>query len=71
MAHIHDTYVTEIVRLMKDVSSQNLGLLLDVGHLNVSASALGYERENFIAIQVGDLKELSAEKVFKYFEKHI
>lgn len=38
---------TEVVQLMKDVSSKNLGILLDVGHLNVSSKALGYSRKQF------------------------
>ena len=38
----------EIICLMKDVASPNLGLLVDVGHLNVLANALGYDRGNFL-----------------------
>lgn len=37
----------EIYNVMKDVNSNNLGLLVDVGHLNVSANALGFDRLDF------------------------
>ena len=37
----------ELIKLMRDVSSENLKVLLDVGHLNVSSTALGYSREEF------------------------
>jgi sugar phosphate isomerase/epimerase len=35
-------------RLVEDVSDKNFGLLVDVGHLKVSAVALGFDRERFI-----------------------
>ena len=38
----------DVIRLMEDVSSQNIGLLVDVGHLNVSANALGYKKVKFL-----------------------
>ena len=45
------------------------GLTLFGSH--TTAHKVSIERENFKAIQVSDLKELSAEKVFEYFKKHI
>lgn len=39
---------TEILRFMKDVNDSNVGLLLDTGHLNVSAHTLGFDRMSFI-----------------------
>jgi sugar phosphate isomerase/epimerase len=38
----------EIVRLMTDIASPHLGVLIDSGHLNVSARSLGFEREGFL-----------------------
>ena len=38
----------EIVRLMSDVDDPNLGVLVDVGHVSVTANALGFRREDFI-----------------------
>lgn len=38
----------EIVQFMRDLNDPNLGLLVDTGHVNVTASALGFERERFI-----------------------
>ncbi len=34
----------EMLRLVEDVRSEHLGLLLDVGHLNVTAASLGFDR---------------------------
>lgn len=34
----------EMLRLVDDVRSKHLGLLLDVGHLNVTAASLGFDR---------------------------
>ena len=45
------------------------GLTLFGSH--TTAHKVSIERENFKTIQVSDLKELSAEKVFEYFKKHI
>lgn len=38
----------EIVQMMRNVNDPNLGILLDTGHLNVTAHTLGFEREDFI-----------------------
>jgi sugar phosphate isomerase/epimerase len=38
----------EIVRLMTDVNDTALGVLVDVGHVNVTANALGFRREDFV-----------------------
>lgn len=38
----------EIVRFLQDANDPNLRLLVDVGHVNVSATALHFEREQFI-----------------------
>jgi len=38
----------EIVRLMTDIASPHLGVLIDSGHLNVSARSLGFERDGFL-----------------------
>lgn len=38
----------EIVQLITDVDDPNLGVLVDVGHVNVTANALGFRREEFI-----------------------
>ncbi|MFZ0549045.1 MAG: TIM barrel protein [Candidatus Promineifilaceae bacterium] len=43
---------SEIVRCMNDLSDSNVGLLLDTGHLKVSANALRFSAEKFIE-QVG------------------
>lgn len=39
---------TELARLVRDVGDPNFGLLVDMGHLNVSAHALGFDRHAFI-----------------------
>ena len=39
----------QILRLMADISSPNLGVLVDVGHLKVSAKALEYDPCDFIS----------------------
>lgn len=39
---------TEIKQLMQDVNDDNLGFLLDVGHLKVTATALNFKAEDFI-----------------------
>jgi sugar phosphate isomerase/epimerase len=38
----------EIVRLMADVDDPALGVLVDVGHVKVTATALGFRRERFV-----------------------
>ncbi len=38
----------EIVRLMQDVNDPNLGVLVDTGHVNVTATALGFHPEQFV-----------------------
>lgn len=38
----------EIIKLMQDLNDPNLGLLVDVGHVNVSATALGFDRKEFM-----------------------
>jgi sugar phosphate isomerase/epimerase len=38
----------EMVRLTKDIDDEAFGVLVDVGHLNVSAHALGFDRSGFI-----------------------
>lgn len=38
----------EFQRLLADVADDEFGVLLDVGHLNVSARALGFDRVDFI-----------------------
>lgn len=40
----------EIVRLVSDVDDPALGVLVDVGHVNVTATALDFRRERFIEI---------------------
>ena len=74
----------QLSSLIKDsqfVIANDTGPAHMAAHLNVKGLALfgshttahkvSIERENFKAIQVSDLKELSAEKVFEYFKKHI
>ena len=74
----------ELSSLIKDslfVIANDTGPAHMAAHLNVKGLALfgshttahkvSIERENFKAIQVSDLKELSAEKVFEHVEKHI
>ena len=43
----------EFARLFAEVPSPNLGMLLDTGHLNVTARSLGFDRNEFIR-RVGD-----------------
>lgn len=38
----------ELLRLWRDVNSDNLGFLIDVGHVNVTAYTLGFDRLKFI-----------------------
>src|SRR5207253_830360 len=38
----------ELRRLLTDVADDGFGVLVDVGHLNVSARALGFDRARFI-----------------------
>jgi sugar phosphate isomerase/epimerase len=38
----------ELHRLLTDVADEGCGVLVDVGHLNVSARALGFDRLGFI-----------------------
>jgi sugar phosphate isomerase/epimerase len=40
----------ELLRLAEEVGDPNFGLLIDVGHANVSASALQFDRDEFIAM---------------------
>ena len=76
--------LSELSSLIKDsqfVIANDTGPAHMAAHLSVkgltlfgshtTAHKVSIERENFKAIQVSDLKELSAEKVFEYFEKHI
>ena len=76
--------LSELSSLIKDslfVIANDTGPAHMAAHLNVkgltlfgshtTAHKVSIERENFKAIQVSDLKELSAEKVFEYFKKHI
>ena len=76
--------LSQLSSLIKDsqfVIANDTGPAHMAAHLNVkgltlfgshtTAHKVSIERENFKAIQVSDLKELSAEKVFEYFEKHI
>lgn len=42
------TSIDEISSLMQQVDDVNIGLLVDVGHLNVSANACGFDRRDFI-----------------------
>ena len=76
--------LSELSSLIKDslfVIANDTGPAHMAAHLNVkgltlfgshtTAYKVSIERENFKAIQVSDLKELSAEKVFEYFKKHI
>jgi sugar phosphate isomerase/epimerase len=50
--HGHNPFLmaiaSEIVRLMEDINDATLGVLVDVGHANVSATALNFQREQFI-----------------------
>lgn len=43
----------ELQALFRDVSARNLGVLVDVGHLNVTAHTLGFDRMKFVE-EVGD-----------------
>ena len=76
--------LSELSSLIKDsqfVIANDTGPAHMAAHLNVkgltlfgshtTAHKVSIERENFKVIQVSDLKELSAEKVFEYFKKHI
>lgn len=38
----------ELIRLWRDVASPNLGFLIDVGHVNVTARTLGFDRRAFL-----------------------
>jgi sugar phosphate isomerase/epimerase len=38
----------DFLRTFVDVGSQSLGLLVDVGHLKVTANALGFSRHEFL-----------------------
>lgn len=38
----------EIIRIMDKIAKDNIGILLDVGHLFVSSKSLGFSAENFI-----------------------
>ena len=38
----------ELLRLLADVDNEGFGVLVDVGHLNLSAHALGFDRVRFI-----------------------
>jgi sugar phosphate isomerase/epimerase len=40
----------ELLHLAQDIHDPNFGLLVDVGHVNVSATALGFDRHRFIDI---------------------
>ena len=75
--------LSQLSSLIKDsqfVIANDTGPAHMAAHLNVkgltlfgshtTAHKVSIERENFKAIQVSDLKELSAEKVFEYFKKH-
>ncbi|HEG43167.1 MAG TPA: sugar phosphate isomerase/epimerase [Phycisphaerales bacterium] len=42
------TSTDEINSLMQQIDDENIGLLVDVGHLNVSANACGFDRKDFI-----------------------
>ena len=76
--------LSQLSSLIKDsqfVIANDTGPAHMAAHLNVkgltlfgshtTAHKVSIERENFKAIQTNDLKELSAEKVFEYFKKHI
>ena len=76
--------LSQLSSLIKDsqfVIANDTGPAHMAAHLNVkgltlfgshtTAHKVSIERENFKAIQVSDLKELTAEKVFEYFKKHI
>ena len=76
--------LSQLSSLIKDsqfVIANDTGPAHMAAHLNVkgltlfgshtTAHKVSIERENFKAIQVSHLKELSAEKVFEYFKKHI
>ena len=76
--------LSQLSSLIKDsqfVIANDTGPAHMAAHLNVKGLALfgshttaqkvSIERENFKAIQVNDLKELSVEKIFEYFQKHI
>ncbi len=39
----------EFTRMLAEVADDRLGVLLDLGHLNVTATTLGFNREEFIA----------------------
>ncbi|MBI2156811.1 MAG: TIM barrel protein [Candidatus Rokubacteria bacterium] len=43
----------ELLRLARDVASANLGFLVDVGHVNVSARSLGFDRRAFVEAVAG------------------
>ena len=76
--------LSQLSSLIKDsqfVIANDTGPAHMAAHLNVkgltlfgshtTAHKVSIERENFKVIQVSNLKELTAEKVFEYFKKHI
>ena len=46
--HLLLTRASEFERLFAEIPSANLGINLDLGHLNVSAKSLSFERDEFI-----------------------
>lgn len=46
--HLLLTRASEFERLFAEIPSTNLGINLDLGHLNVSAKSLSFERQEFI-----------------------
>jgi len=38
----------EIVRFIRDIDSDNIGLLIDLGHLNVASNTLGFDKYKFM-----------------------
>jgi sugar phosphate isomerase/epimerase len=38
----------EVINLVRDVNAPGIGILLDTGHLNITAHTLGFDRETFL-----------------------
>jgi len=44
------TKAEDLLRLVEDIDDSNFGILIDLGHLKVSAAALGFDRGEFISL---------------------
>ena len=48
--------IDEIEQFFQDVSDPNIGLLVDVGHVNVASKTLGFDRDAFITRLAGHIE---------------